>query len=80
MAPTQPTRKMRGAWYTPPELIEIVVDGLLADLDTPRARPMRVLDPACGDGRFLLAVAEALTERGQRFELVGCDIDPEALG
>ena len=42
-------------------------------------RPMRVLDPACGDGRFLLAVAEALTGRGQRFELVGCDIDPEAL-
>jgi hypothetical protein len=70
---------MRGAWYTPPELIEIVVDGLLAGLDTTRARPMRVLDPACGDGRFLLAVAEALTERGQRFELVGCDIDAGAL-
>lgn len=79
MASTQTTRKIRGAWYTPPELIGIVVDGLFTNLDLPPDRPIRVLDPACGDGRFLEAVAERLTDLGHEFELVGCDIDAGAL-
>ena len=74
---------MRGAWYTPPELVAIVVDGLFDDLvrdpRVRRDRPLRVLDPACGDARFLLAVADRLTELGEQFELVGCDIDVDAL-
>lgn len=74
---------MLGAWYTPPELVDIVVDGLLADDDLPvhppNGRPIRVLDPACGDGRFLLAVAERLYELDYSVELVGCDIDRGAL-
>jgi len=74
---------MRGAWYTPPELVDIVVDGLLTDLEpipSPDDQPpIRVLDPACGDGRFLTAVADRLAERGQRCEPVGCDIDLAAL-
>ncbi|HWL45286.1 MAG TPA: class I SAM-dependent methyltransferase [Ilumatobacter sp.] len=51
-------------------------------LDTPgRARHSttggrRVLDPACGDGRLLTAVADRLGGGG---ELVGCDIDPTAV-
>ncbi|HTH04303.1 MAG TPA: N-6 DNA methylase, partial [Ilumatobacteraceae bacterium] len=40
---------------------------------------VRVLDPACGDGRFLFAVAERLAERGITAELTGCDIDAAAL-
>ena len=74
---------MLGAWYTPPELVDIVVDGLFADgalpVGPPNGRPIRVLDPACGDGRFLLAVAERLTDLGRTVELVGCDIDERAL-
>lgn len=70
---------MRGAWYTPPELIDIVVAGLFTDLTLPRHRPIRVLDPACGDGRFLVGVADRLTDLGHEFELVGCDIDAGAL-
>lgn len=79
MAPTQPTRKTRGAWYTPPELIGIVVDGLFTGAELPSRGTIRVLDPSCGDGRFLFAVAERLAELGRRFELVGCDIDAAAL-
>lgn len=85
MVPAQPTRKMRGAWYTPPGLIEIVLDGLLADLAAdpersyPTPDPIRVLDPACGDGRFLTAVAERLEALGHRCVLVGCDLDAAAL-
>ncbi|HUC33287.1 MAG TPA: N-6 DNA methylase [Ilumatobacteraceae bacterium] len=55
-------RKRRGAWYTPPELVAAIV----AEAVFPGAR--RVLDPACGDGRFL--VATGLPEQ------VGVDIDP----
>jgi SAM-dependent methyltransferase len=71
------TRRRRlGAWYTPPELVDVVVDEALRDLWRTGAA-LRVLDPACGDGRFLAAVAARL---GDRCELTGVDIDAEALG
>ncbi len=70
---------MRGAWYTPPELIDIVVDNLFADGEPDTRRPIRVLDPACGDGRFLLAVGQRLSALGHASELVGCEIDAGAL-
>lgn len=71
-------RKRRGAWYTPPELVSIVVERIVADLP-PGLRTIRVLDPACGDGRFLVAVADRLRAEGRRFELTGCDVDAGAL-
>jgi hypothetical protein len=51
-----------GAWYTPPSLVEAVV----REAVFPGARS--VLDPACGDGRFL--VATGLPDQ------TGVDIDP----
>lgn len=56
------TRKQLGAWYTPPELVAAVVREAVFD----GAR--RVLDPACGDGRFLRATGLP--------EQVGVDVDP----
>ncbi len=55
-------RKQLGAWYTPPALVRAVV----GEAVFPGAR--RVLDPACGDGRFLHATDLP--------EQVGVDIDP----
>jgi SAM-dependent methyltransferase len=73
-------RKLRGAWYTPPALVDVVVDHLIGDLPDRDARePVRVLDPACGDGRFLHAVRSRLEARGRPAELSGCDIDADAL-
>lgn len=75
-------RKRLGSWYTPPELVSIVVDGVMRDIpDEVLARdtPVRVLDPACGDGRFLAEVGRRLTDRGQEVELTGCDIDAAAI-
>lgn len=57
-------RKLLGAWYTPPELVDAVVAEVRRDF-TPRT----VLDPACGDGRFLAPFAETAT-------VTGIDIDP----
>lgn len=68
-------RKLAGAWYTPRELVDELVDGVLAMLPAGR-RPLRVLDPACGDGRLLTTFAARL---GEPCELVGVDIDPEAV-
>jgi hypothetical protein len=70
-------RKRRGAWYTPPELVEIVVDGVLDGFVADRR--VTVLDPACGDGRFLSAVGDRLELTGATVELIGCDIDPDAV-
>jgi SAM-dependent methyltransferase len=74
-------RKQLGSWYTPPELVEHVVAGVLDEsalAELPRHRPVRVVDPACGDGRFLAAAAERLAGSGREVELVGVDIDPAA--
>ena len=58
----RPTRKELGAWYTPPALVDAVV----REAVFPGARS--VLDPACGDGRFLHATGLP--------EQTGVDIDP----
>lgn len=58
----QRRRKRLGAWYTPLPLVEAIV----REAVVPGARS--VVDPACGDGRFLAASGLA--------EQVGVDIDP----
>ncbi len=83
----QAARKQRGAWYTPPDLIDVVISGVLDDLETGRAidrrppRPLRVIDPACGDARFLVAFERALRDRHPdvTVALTGCDVDGAAL-
>jgi len=59
------TRRARGVYFTPTKLVESLVDRALApwnnaprDLDR-----VTVLDPACGDGRFLVAAARWIWQR-----------------
>ena len=82
MSGQKPTRKALGAWYTPPELVEVVVKGVLDDFGRiwrGGSRPVRVIDPACGDGRLLDAVRVGLHLLGHQVDGVGCDVDAEAL-
>ncbi len=78
------TRKQLGAWYTPQRLVDLVVEHVVtAGWVDRRTGPIRVLDPACGDARFLEAVArriEGIGGDGARCELVGVDIDPVVAG
>lgn len=63
-------RRARGAFYTPSDLVERVLDGALA----PDVR--RVLDPACGTGHFLVAAARRL---GDARAVRGSDLDGDAV-
>lgn len=73
-------RRSHGAWYTPPALVDFLVEvaeRLLpaAPPDAPPAAPRRILDPSCGDGRVLAACQK----RWPNAEIHGWDIDPAAL-
>jgi SAM-dependent methyltransferase len=69
-------RRSHGAWYTPPALVNFLVEVAKRLLpDAPPDAPLRILDPSCGDGRVLAACKK----RWPNAELHGWDIDPAAL-
>ncbi len=72
-------RKQLGAWYTPAELVDEVVEAVITPEFAARPHPIAVLDPACGDGRFLVAAARRLHELGATSSLTGCDIAAAAV-
>ncbi len=66
-------RRAQGAFFTPPALVSFVVKEALDRLFATHSPSwhangyplLRVLDPAAGDGRFLLEAMESLVQRGQ---------------
>jgi hypothetical protein len=75
-------RKSLGAWATPPELIEFLLDEVLGPAVAARRdlQGFHVLDPACGDGRILEAVLHRLSprfgEQAARRALHGIELHP----
>jgi adenine-specific DNA methylase len=63
--------KLKGAYYTPPALARWLVRWALA-APAARRKPVRVLEPGCGDGVFL----EALGESSRALEVDALEIDP----
>ena len=63
-------RKKRGHFSTPPLLVEHILDacGYTAQADLSR---LRVLDPACGSGNFLVGAAHRLKTYAERVGLSG---------
>ncbi len=77
-------RRSLGAWYTPAFVIERVLDETLEPVlrERPNGEGLRVLDPACGDGRFLVAAANRIRARygiDPSPCLFGVDIDRDAV-
>ena len=81
-------RKLTGSYYTPPplvsELIKSTLDPVIADAvkarpEDPRAAilDLKVVDPACGSGHFLLAAARRLAAEIARIES-GVDTSDES--
>ncbi|MEA1944097.1 MAG: N-6 DNA methylase, partial [Euryarchaeota archaeon] len=58
LKPSQETRKESGIYYTPPYVVDYIVKntlGVLLEGKTPEeVAKIRVLDPACGSGSFLI--------------------------
>ena len=69
--------KRMGAHYTPRELAAFLAERAAACLGNASGRPIRVLDPACGDGSLLRAISEALA--GRAVVLSGYDTDTIAV-
>ncbi len=69
------TRKQRGAHFTPPELARFLAARLIGHLGTGHPETLRVLDPACGDGELLAALAQQAEGIRHRLELVGVETD-----
>lgn len=61
-------RKLRGGYYTPPDLADYLTRWIL------ESRPDQILEPSCGDGAFLKALA------GQKpasvRSVIGCELNP----
>lgn len=70
-------RKQRGDFPTPDELVRLVVDAVMPPV-APGQR-IRVLDPACGDGRFLAAAAARVVAAGGTPVVCGIDVDTDAV-
>ncbi len=80
------SRRSRGVFYTPPELVRHVLSRTLDPLLADPCRPIpRLLDPACGCGAFLIEAARRIRELRPDaapaeilLALHGVDIDPVA--
>ncbi len=59
-------RKENGVFYTPPEVVEWMTEKLLSDIEPARNPYIRILDPACGSGLFLIKAFEVLKDRFER--------------
>lgn len=64
-------RRTLGAVYTPPEIVQAMVEWAEAE---PGPVPARVVDPGSGSGRFLMLAAKAFPDA----QLVAAEIDPLA--
>jgi hypothetical protein len=72
------SRTTQGAFYTPTPLVHHLVSQTITAPPPPHR--LRICDPACGTGNFLLAAAAALQPSAQAWQsLYGVDIDPAAV-
>ena len=58
----EPARKASGVYYTPPDIVAYILERTLAEVNVLDNPYPRILDPACGNGVFLLASYDLLLD------------------
>jgi len=71
-------KKDWGQYFTPPEVVDFMYKMVKAFLPKRISRPIKIIDPACGEGIFLKYAFE--NKMTTQFNLFGCDIDPKVEG
>ncbi len=73
--------KMIGSYFTPAYIARTIVEESLRCVDFESKKLLRVFDPACGSGVFLVEILHQLDTRGFKgeVEVIGWDIDPIAV-
>jgi len=76
-----PEEKSGGATYTPKNLSDFVAEQIIACVDSNKLKqPLRVLDPAVGDGMLLVSLLEQLTKvHCSTIEVFGFDTNENAV-
>lgn len=73
-------QKTSGSTYTPRSFADFLAKAILVDFDWAARKKIRILDPSCGDGALLSALARAVPKASlKRCEFVGVDISEQAL-
>lgn len=73
-------RKSEGATYTPTELADFVAEQMINQLERiDLTSPLRVLDPAVGDGELLISLLKKLTTKHDAIEVHGFDTNKTVL-
>ncbi|CDF58378.1 Eco57I restriction-modification methylase domain-containing protein [Thermobrachium celere] len=75
-------KKTTGSFYTPKVIVDYITQGLADEINN--LKDVRILDPSCGGGYFLMGMYNALLEKGFDKEeiinsLYGYDIDENAV-
>lgn len=65
----QTAQKLRGGYYTPPDLAAFIADWIR------EIEPSRILEPSCGDGAFLQAIADV--GGLENADVLGFELDKE---
>jgi adenine-specific DNA-methyltransferase len=76
-----PEKKADGATYTPKNLADFVASRIIEVLNEfPAGRPLRILDPAIGDGQLLISLLEQLDDYPEiKIEVYGFETNQNAL-
>ena len=84
LAKVYTSEKLNGQVYTPVFIVRKILDDI--GYNSPSVLGKRIIDPACGDGRFLVEVAKRIIEFSPKNDLkqnlervYGWDTDPNAV-
>ena len=76
------TSERAGQFFTPPDIVDMMVEMTFNGVDLARERPFTVCDPACGSGRFMLGTAKHFVRHNAgclNFLFTNVDIDRKAF-